>query len=266
MKRAGLEATTSELRTRAVELGRQTMREIEIAADSIDTGPADPRILRNTLFLRLSTVPAVTEAVLREDPVAAMLDLYTVNAQLSGFLASPAGSSALGDDVAMGRRAMARLAERWEGVATSMGANVKAESRDMLASWARAHPIDRLPFTRTSVVGDLSRVLRDQQAGIGAAVGGMQESLDRLEFRVSLANENAIKEAVWLSRLAALEVSGSPEATELKGTLTSTRSLIENAPEIVERERAALLADVDRQRRATLAALAEERTILIARC
>jgi hypothetical protein len=115
MKRAGLEATTSELRTRAVELGRQTMREIEIAADSIDAGTADPRILRSTLFLRLSSVPAVTEAVLRDDPVASMLDLYVFNAQLSGFLASSAGSSVLGDDVAMGRRAMARLAGRWEG-------------------------------------------------------------------------------------------------------------------------------------------------------
>jgi hypothetical protein len=263
VKRAGLEATTSELRTRAVELGRETMREIEIAADSIDAGTADPRILRNTLFLRLSSVPAVTEAVLREDPVVAMLDLYGFNAQLKDFLASPAGSAALGDGAAIARRAVGRLAERWEVVATSAGADVKDENRDKLASWARAHPIDRLPFTRASVIGDLGQILRNQQSGIGAAVGGMQASLDRLEFRVSLANESAVKQAVWLARLAALDASGSPEAAELKGTLTSTRSLIESAPDLVDRERLALAADVDRQRRETLVDLAEERTILL---
>src|SRR5262245_18231023 len=47
VKRAGLQASTAELRTRAVELGRELMREVELAADSIASRSTDPAIRRN---------------------------------------------------------------------------------------------------------------------------------------------------------------------------------------------------------------------------
>src|SRR5512144_377956 len=91
VQRAGLESSTAELRIRAVELGREAMREIEIAADSIDTRTDDLHVRRNTLYFRLSAVPALTEASLRPDPVVAMLDLYAFRSQIANFVASPAG-------------------------------------------------------------------------------------------------------------------------------------------------------------------------------
>jgi hypothetical protein len=68
---------------------------------------------------------------------------------------------------------------------------------------------------------------------------------------------------VWLSNLAALEVGQSPEAADLKGTIHSTRELIEAAPEILRAERLALLAELDRQRLATLVVLAQERSLVL---
>lgn len=257
-----MEASTSELRTRAVELGRQTIQEIEIAADSIDSRTTDGGIRRNTLYWQLSSVPAAGEAVLRDDPVVAMLDLYAFGLQLSDFLASPAGTLAFGPDVPIAQRAIVRARQRWETVAASMGARVTDKNRADLVSWARENPIDRLPFTRASLSGDLSTRLRDEQTSIGATVGSMQESLDRLEFRISLLNDYAIKQAMWLSELASLEVGNTPEAMELRSALSSTRLLVEDAPDLVARERMALLADLDRQRLEALAALAEERVIV----
>src|SRR5262245_12716143 len=101
VKRAGLQASTAELRTRAVELGRELMREIELAADSISSRSTDPAIRRNCALLKLSTLSAGTEAVLRQDPVVTMLDLYAFRVQLSDFLSSPAGYSSLGPDVSI---------------------------------------------------------------------------------------------------------------------------------------------------------------------
>jgi len=262
VKRAGLEASTAELRTRAVELGRELMREIELAADSISSRSTDPAIRRNCALLKLSTLSAGTEAVLRQDPVVTMLDLYAFRVQLSDFLSSPAGYSSLGPDVSIAQRTLARIASMWEGEATAMGAHFSDEDRGKLESWAHANPIDQLPFTRATLAGGLAQKLRSEQSGIGVAVSGMQESLDRLEARVSLANEYAIKQAMWLSEFASIEVGRSPEATELKGTLASTRSLMEYTPEMIASERAATLADLERQRLATLEALVKERMIL----
>jgi len=258
VKRAGLESSTSELQALAVELGRESMGQIEIAADSIDAGTDDFTIRRNTLYLRLSCVPAVTEASLRQDPVVAMLDLYAFRLQMANFVASPAGHAAFGDQAPIAERAIGRNAARWDTVATSVGAHLTDDGRARLASWVNAHPIDRLPFTRTSLVGTLAIRLREQQTSLPAAVGGMQESLDRLEARISFADDYAVKQALWLSQLAALEVNASPDVAELRGTLISTRDLIEYAPNLAAREREAALSDVDRQRRETLAALTVE--------
>lgn len=262
MKRAGLETSTSELRSRAVELGRGTLGGIERAADSIDARTTDPRIRRNTLLMRLSSVTAVTEAVLREDPGVAMLDLYACHSQIAAFLASPAGTADFGDDVTILERAIARGAQRWEQQAGAADYQMNDTTRVQLAAWVQEHPIDGLPFTRPSLVGALS-TLASAESGIGAAVGGIEASIDRLELRIGLANEYAIKQGTWLSRLAAMEVSASPEAAELRSTLGSTRSLVEDAPQLVRNERAVVLGDVDRQRRESFAILAEERAILL---
>jgi hypothetical protein len=187
-----------------------------------------------------------------------MLDLYAFRAQIANFVASPTGRAAFGDRLPIAERAIERNAKRWEVVAASVGSRLTDDQRSRMASWVAEHPIDRLPFTRLSLVGALALQLREEQTSIGAAVGGMQESLDRVEARLSLANENTIKQAVWLSRLAALDVHASPEVSELKGTLHSTRGLIEETPDLLVRERTAALADVDRQRRETLAELVAE--------
>jgi hypothetical protein len=258
MERNQLESSTSELRTLAVEMGRESMRQIEVVADSMDAGTESLKVHRNTLYLRLSSVTAITEASLQPDPVHAMLDLYAFRLQLANFVSSPAGYEAFGDQFAIAQRALERNAARWEAVAQSTGGRLTDSGRAQITSWAQSHPIDRLPFTRTSLASALAATLREQDLSIGAAVGGMQESIDRLEYRISLLNENALKQAVWLSQLAALDLNASPDVAELRGTLHSSRNLIEDAPDLVERERTVILADVDRQRRETLEAITLE--------
>src|SRR5262245_53852120 len=264
VKQLGIEASTSEVRTRLVELGRDVLRATELAADSIDARTTEPRIRRNTLLWRLSSVPAVSEAVLREDPVAAALDFAAYRGQLTAFLASAAGESTFGPDVVIARRGIAALSESWEAAADATGAHMTDSTRVKFEAWVAAHPIDRVPLNRSSPAGELAIILRSQGTGIGAAVGGMQESLARLEFRLSLANEYTVKEAAWLAQLATLDVAASPAAADLHGTLASTRGLVEGAPDLLQRERLALLADLDRQRRETIAAVAQEREILVA--
>lgn len=263
LKQASIEASTSELRTRVVELGRDAMREVEQAADSIDNRTTDAKIHGNTLLLRLSTVSGATEAVLREDPIIAIVDIYAFRLQLSAFFSSPAGISYFGEDAAIGGRAMDRLAAGWEETAQAAGGNLKQETRALIHTWADEHPIDRLPFTRYSLVGEFARRLRDNESSIGATVGGMQESLGRFEHRASLLDEYAVKQGMWISQYAALTVGGTPEATELARTMTDARGLIDDAPNLIARERATIIADVERQRLETLETLAQERNILL---
>jgi hypothetical protein len=267
VKRAGIEASDLELRTATVALGRDFLREIETAGDSIEAQTKDVAIRRNSLQWKLSSVSAIEEAVLREDPVISMVDLTAFRGQTRNFLDSPAGAETFGADLPIAQRALARVETGWSAAADSAGVHLSDANRDRLIAWVRAHPIERVPFTRATLAGGLAHTLRDEDSSIGAAVGGMQASLDRLEFRVGLMNEFGVKQATWLSQLAALDLSSSPQAADLTGTLGSTREFVERAPDLVRGEREAVLEDVDRQRVATirtlLAAVANERTIAL---
>lgn len=268
VKQAGIEASDLELRTATVALGRDFLRAIEVAGDSIETVTQAEGVRRNSLLWKLSCVPAVEEAVLREDPIIAIIDLTAFYAQARDFLDSPAGAETFGAELPVAQRGIARLQAGWMAAAASVGVHLSDADRDKLLAWARAHPLERVPFTRATLAGGLAHTLRDQNSSIGAAVGGMQESLDRLEFRIGLTNEFAVKQAAWLSQLAAMDVRTSPEAAELRQTLGSTRALLEETPDLVRGERIAVLQDVDRQRVATLATLlrevANERTVALA--
>jgi hypothetical protein len=270
VQQAGAKYSQLELQIDVVELGREMMHTVEIAADSIDSLTTDPAVRRNTLLWRISTVPAATEAVLRPDPVIAMLDLYVLRVQQSEFLASPAGANAFGDALPVAQQAMDRVQQQWSAVVTTIGATLPDSDRVRLDAWAHEHPLDRLPFVRPSPVTGLTSRLRMGNASLGSAVGGMQESLDRLEARISLANEYVAKQVGWMAQLSAMDLKASPEAGELMATLQATRGLVDSAygmfdtgTGLITRERQAALADVDRQRRETLAALAAEREILL---
>jgi hypothetical protein len=197
-----------------------------------------------------------------------MIDLTAFHAQVRDFLDSPAGVETFGAELPVAQRGTARLEAGWMAAAAGVGVHLSDADREKLLAWARAHPLERVPFTRATLAGGLAHTLREQNNSLGAAVGGMQESLDRLEFRISLTNEFAVKQAVWLSQLAAMDVRSSPEVTDLRGTLGSTRALVEGTPDLVRGERTAILEDVDRQRVATLATLlrevANERTVALA--
>jgi hypothetical protein len=73
------------LRTQTVSIGTEFLRQIEIAADSIEASTKDTRIQRNALEWKLSSVPAVEEAVLRGDLMIAVLDLSAFRQQLAAF-------------------------------------------------------------------------------------------------------------------------------------------------------------------------------------
>lgn len=268
VKQAGIEASDLELRTATVALGRDCLREIEIAGDSIEAHAQSVAIRRNSLQWKLSCVPAIEEAVLREDPVISILDLTAFRGQVRNFLDSPAGAETFGAELPIAQRALVRLEAGWAAAAASAGVRLSDANRDRLIAWAQAHPIERVPFTRATLAGPLAHTLREEDSSIGAAVGGMQASLERLEFRISLTNEFAVKQGTWLSQLAALEVRTSPEAADLTGALGSTREFMEATPDLIRRERIALLQDVDRQRLATIATMlqevAAERTIALA--
>lgn len=262
-KRAGLEGSNLELRTQTVSIGREFLRQIEIAGDSIEAATHDTRIQRNSLQWKLSSVPAVEEAVLRGDQVIAMFDLAAFRLQLAAFLDSPAGRETFGDQLPVAQRALERLKPEWEATAAAIGVQLSDDARARLNAWAEAHPIERVPFLRPTIVGEMAHTLRAQEGSIGAAVGGMQESLDRLEFRMSLTNEFAVKQAGWLSQLGAFEVGATPEASDAVKTLNSTRGLIEETPELIRRERVAMLEDLERQRRESIATLLEERATVL---
>jgi len=72
MRRAGLEVSGRELRTRSVDLGHYAAAVIEAAADSIAAVSADAKVQANALRWKAYVIPQVREAALRPDPLGAV--------------------------------------------------------------------------------------------------------------------------------------------------------------------------------------------------
>src|SRR5262249_43149737 len=151
--------------------------------------------------------------------------------QLMGFLASPHGDLAFGAGTPIAQRAIARLDSSWRHSGALVGVSWSPELRRAYEAGLVEHPIEGVPFTRPPVVTALAKLMSVQGSGIGAAVGGMQESMARLELRVSLADEFAAKQVGWWTRLALLDAAASPDAADVRGTLHSTRGLVEDTPD-----------------------------------
>jgi len=265
-----IEASASEVRVRAVQLGRLFAMEIERAADSIRAVTAEPSIRRHALLWKMYAIPAAHEAVLLPDPGLSIADAWAFAIQMEDYFDQGAGQNVFGPHQSIALDAVRRLegaaldhlllmANSTEGAAAQAG-------REQLVAFAERNPILGPQFGRTSLAAEAPDLLGTDATSAVAAVGDINQAVGELTNRLAFHNEYLLKQASW----AALEIlEGLAQDSSVTATLATVTEALQNAPALAEAlEKASALAEglpslVESERSTVIEALQNELALLI---
>ena len=272
-----------ELRVAALDLAPSFSDIIEEAADEIIEKSADPKIRRHALVWKMNAIPAAFTAIFRPDPVAAIIDTWAFSIQMVQFFDKGDGRRMFGEYNYIALDGSKRLeAEVLHIIKSSVSPELEAELKKKIEWWASEHPMEGQHFHRQSIMPDYARFMGDPNFGVFALVDKLTVGLPEIANRLSVYNEYLPRQARWQAELLVDEVNEKEgikvQMEELAGlmeVLNSVIPLVEQIPDLIARERVALLKalreervasfeSIDQQRVATLDKFTQERIATIA--
>lgn len=261
-------STAALVQVQSFETGRNISTIIEQAADSIMAVTTDPVVRRNALVWKISAIPLVQEAALRTDPVIAAADLYSFTIQLSDYLGTGSGSHAFGAEqpIAVAAAADAERAAKGLVDGSVKDGQLSPQSDSYLRRWAAAHPMQGPALRRASLLSSDWKALGVSEQSLAATVGNVDRTLTNITYRLSYLNESLAEQARWNAELAGGDALRAPRVDSLLGsgttTLRSVGLFADDFPTLLDREREALMRDVDRQRILAFQDIAAQRVAL----
>ena len=264
-----LEVLRGRLQEYAITFGA----EIDLAAASIERRTNDVNIQRNALTWRLRSVPEMRKACFRPEPLPALIDAWTLARQMEALFTTGAAANAFGpfqqDVIDVSRRLVGGVREIGVDIAVSPEARDRLE-RDLVDSWAEAHPLRDLTFSRESAVARFADQMRER-GQVFQSVGTIEEMLTSLthQMRIYLADmPRQVRGEIDLLRSDALPPSTAEVVLRdldlAAGAADRAARTAELMPALVREERQAVLDDLSRQRALLMQELGNERELALA--
>jgi len=255
---------------------------IETAANTIRTQGADPRIRRQALLWRIEIVPAFYQALFYADPLAALLDAWTLSIQIEDAMESELGTERIGPLKPVAVGAARKIRGQIESAAKD---NAKSpdgfeRAKEKVEAWAHAHPITGSFSDRPSILPDLTRLAAGGlDISVFEAVAGIPATVQDIATRLDIYAAYLPKAAHWHAELLVDEVADRSDSQRVMAALESVQKMTERtnallAPQAlqaaldtargeVRAERIAALTSIDTQRVETLAYLTRERVAAV---
>ena len=262
-----LAVTASQLQLQAFEMGRTLSMIIEQAADSIQLASADPVVRRNALLWKISAIPLVQEAALRNDPHVATVDLLAFTIQLSNYLTTGSGRASFGSEqpIAVAAAGDAERAAMNLVAGSLASGQMPATAQTNIRKWAAGHPMQGPALRRASILESDWQALGLSDNSFMATVGNVDRTLVNISYRLSYLNETMILEARWNAELSAGEAMRSPRVDSLLGTSTATLrsvgTLSDTLPALIDTQREAMMHDIDLERIAMMRDIDRQRVL-----
>lgn len=269
------------------EYVRRFAGEVEMAADRIESGTDDPAVRRAALMWKLNAVPASIRASYDLDPSAAMIDAWTLAVQMRLFFTEGAGRDAFGPAQGIAvdtARGLEDEATRIASQATGGGGPPPVASD--VQEWAASHPIRDLLFVRESTQTSTILLVPDRPRSALQTVVSLDERMDDLGNRLAVMVNYLPRLALWQAELILLNETGGrrlrptlDDVAAMRDSMARMTTVVEGLEAAIGRVRKDTLVDVralageqvqtvcgeiDRQRLATLEAIAEERATVVA--
>jgi hypothetical protein len=259
--------SANQLQLQAFEMGRTLSSIIEQAADSIQRTSTDPGVQRNALLWKISAIPLLQEAALRNDPHIATVDLLAFTVQQSDYLTTGSGRASFGDQqpIAVAAAANAERAAKGLVEGSLQSGQLSAASDERIRQWAASHPMQGPELRRASILDSDWEALGFSDQSLMATVGNVDRTLVNISYRLSYLNETLAMEARWNAELAVGAAMQNPRVDSLLGSSTATLRSVglfaDNAPSLVDSQRTALMRDINAQRTAMMQDIDRQRVL-----
>lgn len=247
------QVTRKEINYQLFDFVARYSRRIEFAADQIAASTSNPEVQRQSLLWKLGAVPAAFLAIVHQDPAAVLVDLWALCAQQTAYFTTGAGKHLFGDQQVVAVTTARQLEAEAAAMATDL---LRPESvvaaQEGIARWTAEHPLENYLFARTSIISMMARIFPDGVAGLSQTLNSIPAEVADLKGRLTLQMDHLPRQARWQAELMATDLTGRLVAQQLP-----------NVSQLVKTEREVVLADIERQRLATLEAIRQERRIVL---
>ena len=258
--------SATELHIRIQQMAYRFSDVIEEAANQIMAESSDPMVRRNALLWKMNAIPAAYTAVFQSEPLVALLDAWVFAVQMGQYFEAGRGKDAFGEHHTIALNASRELEAEIEDLARSVSPTGDISSiKGDVHSWALEHPIESPLFARKTTVTEFADVLAKGAETLGV-VGRVTFGIDELATRISLYNEFLPRQARWQAEFLLAESNAQDGVkvnvdgvAELAKSLDRVLPIIEQAPELVTRERAAAFKAIREERIATLNSIGVQR-------
>ncbi|MGD8376032.1 MAG: hypothetical protein PVF68_07820 [Acidobacteriota bacterium] len=228
--------TAQELRLRVRDLAPQVGGIVEDAADEIAAASPDPQIRRAALRWKLEAIPRTNQAVFRQDPLLALVDVWAFTLQLRTYLTEGDGRDLFGPQQPIALDAAEQMIDTVEALALRASAtgNIDA-ARELIAGWAAETPIEGPSLTRVSMVNFVADVAAASRAGGFATVGQLQTDVADLAARIDLFADQLPKFARWQSQYVVGEYASREDVVRTLEDVDRMADSLESASAMVDR-------------------------------
>jgi hypothetical protein len=266
-----IEISAIELKIRNHDFEARFAGLVETAADEIAAQTKDPAIRENTLIWKMYAIPAAQKAIFQHDPLAALIDIWTLCLQMKNYFSQGSGKEAFGQWQSIALEASRQLESEIEAIAKEVTKTGDISGgQEAVNSWAEKNPIENLQFTRKSTTALFAEVLGGASLGISSAAFSMVESIIVLSNRMNAYATSIPKQARWqaeyiLNKYLKREdlERGLDDFSAIAKSTERAVDIVEQTPELIQNERIALLKEINRQRIASMNDLTHERIAIL---
>jgi hypothetical protein len=238
---------------------------VESAADEIMTNTDDPLIRQNALRWKMNAIPVAQEAVFRDDPMAALIEITTFSIQMELFFTEANGKDLFGEWQPIAIKAVDRiqdeLFEIWKK-AISTG-NLKRTNQGPIYDWARKNPIENLTFTFHSISDTLVAGYSNVDYGLQESIGEIAVGVYDIRQRLSYYTAMIPKQARWQAEYLIDEKLQGAQIDRLLDNFDRITDMIEKSPELIGELQTSTLVEISRERMEVIAALQKERYVVL---
>jgi hypothetical protein len=267
----GIELTSSELHDLTYEYSKFFALEVESAADRIREESDDDEVRYNALLWKSYGIPAMQRAALQRDPLAAMIDLWALNLQMRNYFTDGTGRDLFAEQQPIALETCDEL-DRVLMVIVRWAQPVRDSTRQdsVFAAFARANPMDNPLFTRASTRPLLIDMTSQEIKGGLGGVAQMSQSVAAINDRLEVYTESLPKQIRWQTEMVLEDYVRKEQIPRLMNSVASIDSsaisiagFLGGVEDIIARERALVLEEVNRSLEGAYAVIDQERAAVI---
>lgn len=269
--------TEREVRAELLDFVRLFDQAVSGAADEILRDTNEVELRRRAIIWKIHAIPACQAAAFQESPTLGLVDVWTLVLQMSAHFHVGEGKGRFGPYQSRVLAACQRLVDAAGKLTRLLPGNDPEAMRKSLEAWVVTHPITDQGRVRPSPMGELSRLVGARELSTLGALVSMEQHVADLTYRLGLYAESMPRQARWQAELMTEEVFQRPKFRESLHDFAVMASSLEevagyekvikdqlgDALAKADRLSVDLLASVDGQRTATLAAVTAEREAVL---